>query len=138
MRVVIDTNVFVSAAIRAGPSHRVVQAWLQRNAFEVVVSHTLMAELREVLTTRPRLRRWIDLAIAFDYLTTIETLAGIVADPAAIPATTRDIDDDYLVALARLYDVDYIVSGDKDLLAWLDQEPPVISPADFEQIISTW
>ena len=91
----IDTNVFVSAAIRTGPSHRVVQAWLQRNAFGVVVSHTLMA------------------------------------------GTTRDVDEDYFVAIARQYDVDYIVSGDKDLLAWLDQQPPVISPAEFEQIIST-
>jgi putative PIN family toxin of toxin-antitoxin system len=137
VRVVIDTNVFVSAAIRTGPSHRVVQAWLQRNAFEVVVSHILMAEVREVLTTRPRLRRWIDLATAIDYLTTIETLADIVADPATIPATTRDVDDDYLVAIARHYDADYIVSGDKDLLAWPDQQPPAISPADFEEIIST-
>ena len=83
------------------------------------------------------MRRWIDLATAIAYLTTIETLADVVADPASVPATTRDIDDDYIVALARHYEVDYIVSGDKDLLAWPDQQPPVISPADFEQIIST-
>jgi predicted nucleic acid-binding protein len=61
----------------------------------------------------------------------------VVTDPASIPPTTRDVDDDYLVALARQYDADYIVSGDKDMLAWPDQRPPVISPADFEQIITT-
>ncbi len=77
-----------------------MQAWLQRNAFEVVVSHTLVAELREVLTTRPRLRRWIDLPTANDFLAAVETLADVVADPASIPPTTRDVDDDHLAAIA--------------------------------------
>lgn len=74
MRVVIDANVFVSAAIRTGPSHRIVQAWLQRNAFDVVISRLLVAEVRDVLTGRPRLRRWIDLATAQNFLDTIEAL----------------------------------------------------------------
>ena len=37
MKVVVDANVFVSAAIRTGPPHRIVQAWLERRDFDVVI-----------------------------------------------------------------------------------------------------
>ena len=47
-----------------------------------------------------------------------------------------DADDDYLVALARQHDADYIVTGDKDLLEWDDQVPPAITPAAFEDLLS--
>lgn len=58
MRVVLDANVWVSAAIRTGPAHRIVLAWLAGSAsFDVVMCPALIAEVEEVLTQRPRLRR---------------------------------------------------------------------------------
>jgi predicted nucleic acid-binding protein len=58
--VVIDANVFVSAAIQRGASHRIVSAWLSGGAdFEIIMCPALLGEIRDVLTTRPRLRKWI-------------------------------------------------------------------------------
>jgi predicted nucleic acid-binding protein len=58
--VVIDANVFVSTAIQRGASHRVIEVWLSGRAhFEVVMCPQLLGEIREVLTNRPRLRKWI-------------------------------------------------------------------------------
>ena len=59
------------------------------------------------------------------------------SDPgrAVIDTATRDVDDDYLVALARSYGADYIVTGDNDLLDWGEQQPPVITPAAFEELL---
>jgi putative PIN family toxin of toxin-antitoxin system len=91
----------------------------------------LLAEITDVLTERPRLRKWIDLTVAKEYINTISTLA----DPAPIGAATRDVDDDYLVAMAREHSADFIVTGDKDLLEWEDQTPPVITPAGFEALL---
>ncbi|HUP75176.1 MAG TPA: putative toxin-antitoxin system toxin component, PIN family [Acidimicrobiales bacterium] len=136
MRVVVDANVFVSAAIRNGPAHRVVMAWLEREAFELVICPALLDEVREVLTQRPRLRRWIDVDTAEAYLATIEFAADVVADPVDLEARTRDVDDDYLVALALEHSADFIVSGDKDLIEWTEQRPPVITPAQFEDLLS--
>ncbi len=135
MKVVLDANIFVSAAIQKGTSHRIVQAWLAGADFEVVICHSLLAEIRDVLLRRPRLRRWIDLETAQIYITTIETLADVLSDPETGEAITRDADDDYLVALARRELADYIVTGDKDLLDWEAQSPPVISPATFEKLM---
>lgn len=135
MRVVLDANVFVSGAIQKGPSFRIVQRWLSGAEFEVIMCPELLAEITDVLTERPRLRKWIDLGVAEDYIRTISKLVDLVADPAPIQAATRDVDDDYLVALAREHDVDFIVTGDKDLLEWEDQTPSAITPAAFEELL---
>jgi predicted nucleic acid-binding protein len=51
VRVVIDANVWVSAAIRTGPAHRIMQRWLAgAGDFEVIICHTLIAEVEDVLT----------------------------------------------------------------------------------------
>ena len=134
MRIIVDANVLVSAAIRTGPSHRIVQAWLREGAFEVVACPQLLAEVRDVLTQRPRLRRWIDLEAAEDFLATLETYATIVPDPAEVPAETRDPEDDYLIAVARAHGIDHIVTGDQDLLAWDGPHGFVITPAQFEAL----
>lgn len=41
-----------------------------------------------------------------------------------------------LVALARAHDANFIVTGDKDLLEWEVQQPPVITPAAFETMLT--
>ena len=61
MRVVLDANVLISAAISHGPSHRIVHAWLTDEPFELVICYRLIEEVRSVLTERPRLRKWIRL-----------------------------------------------------------------------------
>ena len=138
MLVVLDANVFVSAAIQRGASYRIVQVWLTGTAsFEVVMCPALLAEIRDVLTTRPRLRKWISLETASLFVGTIGTLVDLVDDPAQIDTATRDSDDDYLIALARENGAELIVSGDKDLLDWESQRPPVITPSEFEQRIRT-
>jgi putative PIN family toxin of toxin-antitoxin system len=85
-------------------------------SFEVVMCPALLDEIREVLTDRPRLRKWISLETATLFTDTIGTLVDLVDNPEQIDTETRDPDDDYLIALARANDVEFIVSGDKDLL----------------------
>ena len=135
MRVVLDANVFVSAAINDGPPHRIVQRWLEHGDFEVVMCPELLAEITVVLTERPRLRRWIDLDAADRYVDVIRTMVDLLPDPAGIVAATRDLRDDYLVALARENQADLIVTGDKDLLEWHEQQPPVVPPTSFVGIL---
>jgi putative PIN family toxin of toxin-antitoxin system len=126
--VVLDANVFVSAAIQRGASYRIVQSWLAGGAsFEVVMCPALLDEIREVLTDRPRLRKWISLETATLFTDTIGTLVDLVDNPEQIDTETRDPDDDYLIALARA----------KDLLEWEPQRPPVITPSEFEQRFGT-
>lgn len=135
IRVVLDANVFVSAAIQRGASYRIVQRWLAGDAFDLVVSKGVLAEVEDVLT-RPRLTKRIAVDDALAYVRAIRTLADVVEDAVVIASLTRDPDDDYLVALAREHAADVIVSGDKDLLEWEEQHPPVVTPSTFEHMLT--
>lgn len=133
VRVVIDANVFVSAAIGRGASTRLIELWMSGGAsFEVIVCPRLIGEIRDVLD-RPRLRKRISVDDAREFVETISALPNQVADPSDIEVATRDADDDYLVALAREHEAAWIVTGDDDLLDWEDQKPRTIAPVEFEQ-----
>jgi len=135
VKVVLDANVLVSAAIATGPC-RLVARWLDRGDLEVVICPALLAEVEDVLG-RPRLRKRVDPGLAQLYMDTVRRIANVVADPTSVVAETRDRDDDYLVALGREHGVDWIVTGDKDLLEWEAQTPPVMTPAAFERMLDS-
>jgi predicted nucleic acid-binding protein len=97
MRVLLDANALISAAISEGPSHRIVQGWLQDQTFEVVICDRLLGEVRVVLAERPRLRRCISLKDAERHLATLATVADVWPDRALGRALTRDPDDDYVI-----------------------------------------
>ncbi len=133
VRVVIDANVFVSAAIGRGPSTRLIEQWMSgRASFEVIVCPRLIGEISDVLD-RPRLRKRISADDAREFVEMISILPNQVPDPSEIAVATRDADDDYLVALAQELDASLIVTGDDDLLDWDEQQPPTIAPAAFEK-----
>jgi len=99
-------------------------------------SKMLLDEVRSVLTERPRLRKWISLEAATLYVGTLATVSDVQPNPASGPELTRDPDNDYVIYLARAYEVGFVVSGDADLLEWDEQNPPVIPPAEFEVRLS--
>jgi len=134
VKVVIDANVLVSAAIGTGPSQRVVAVAMSSPRLTAVVCPTLLAEVDNVLS-RPRLQERLPEEARSVYLRDLASFLDVVPDPAVVPATTRDPEDDYLVALARENGVDWIVSGDKDLLEWEEQRPPVLPPAAFGALL---
>lgn len=135
MRAVLDANVLISAALTSGTPHRIMLAWLEREAFELIICHSLLEEVATVLTERDHLRRWISIEDARLYVERISTTADLREDPPAGPSLTRDPDDDFVIHLARASKADVIVSGDSDLLDWSEQEPPVVTPARFEQML---
>ncbi|MCP4966483.1 MAG: putative toxin-antitoxin system toxin component, PIN family [bacterium] len=126
----------MSAAISVGPSHRIVSAAFIAEGVTAIVCPALLAEVSSVLN-RPRIQKRLlaDRAVAF--LDDLVTLLDVVADPSSVEPETRDPKDDYLVALAAEHGVDFIVSGDKDLLEWEGQSPPVMAPAAFWNLLES-
>jgi uncharacterized protein len=135
VRAVLDPNVLVSAAIsKAGPPRWILAAWTE-GRFELIASPALLEELRDVLV-RTRFRRWIAEATANDFVDGLAQEALILDDPPALRTRiSSDPDDDYLIALARAADVDYLVSGDRHLLDLADPEPPVLTPRQFLDLL---
>lgn len=114
MRVVLDPNVLVSAAVASGISAQLLERWLIDRPFEVVVCPALIGELGDVLT-RDRFRRWMSTDEAERFVTRLESEAEPWDDPVDVPAVTADPEDDYLVAFYRDWNADLLVSGESDL-----------------------
>lgn len=118
IRVVLDANVLVSAALArdpAAPSVRAFDALLDER-IEVVACPALLGEVASVLG-RDRLRRYLSIDEARRFVADLAAVMTLAADPPPPhPAVCRDPDDDYLVALARAAVVDALVTGDRDLL----------------------
>lgn len=129
MRVVVDPNVLVAAAITEGVSARLLDHWLTTRSFEIVACPMLVAELSDVLG-RDKFRRWITEQAAALLVERIEHEAESWRDPVEIPASTPDPKDDYLVALYREADADALVTGDADF-AGVAGELVVMTPAEM-------
>ncbi len=133
-RVVIDTNVWLSAAISPnGAPAQVVDRLLALCL--PVFSVATFAEL-EARIWKPKFDRYISRAMRTDILHDARTQARWVAVPASIGERRccRDPDDDKFIHLAIAAQPAWLVTGDQDLLV-LAQEMAVdgvtiVSPAN--------
>ncbi len=91
MRIVLDTNVLVSALIAGdGPPGRVLAA-IRRERLTLVTSEAQLAELRAVLT-RDRLRPYLRSEDAEDLMRNLEAIGEVAADLPDVNASP-DPDD---------------------------------------------
>ena len=129
MRAVVDVNVLISGALSAkGPSAEILRA-SHDGQFELVISEMLLAELARTLAY-PKLRKRIPPETATAFANWIRDHGDLAEDPAgAPPVSSRDPDDNYLLALA-INRRAYLVSGDQDLLV-LSVDLPILTPAQF-------
>lgn len=133
IRVVLDANVLVSAALARDPAAPSVRAFdaLLDGRIEAVGCPALLGEVAAVLG-RYRLRRYLSIEEARRFVGDLAGVMTLVADPPLPhPAVCRDPDDDYLVALARAARVDALVTGDRDLLELVDAGVAVITPREL-------
>jgi uncharacterized protein len=132
LRVVLDVNVLVSALLsRVGAPGRLIALWLE-GAFELVVSEELLAELGRALAY-PKLREHISREDAADFIALLRATASMVADAERPDHISRDVGDDYLVALAK-ESLSVLVSGDRDLLVLAPELPIQDAGAFLEQL----
>lgn len=129
--VVFDTNVVVSALIfSAGQLSWLRQAW-RLGTIVPLLSEATVRELMAVLAY-PKFRLTADdiEALLADYLP-----YGRSVHPVSVPANAprcRDADDQLFVDLVLAGKADFLVTGDKDLLALEGQLPcAVVTPTVF-------
>ena len=128
IRVVVDANVLVSGlAYPKGVPGQVVNAWLS-GSLAVVLSHYILDEVVRVLPRVPANRRTPEEIrdIAEGFL----SLAQMVVPDAKIEPDLRDPKDQQILGTLRASQADYLITGDKDLLA-LAEKYPIVTPAAF-------
>jgi putative PIN family toxin of toxin-antitoxin system len=129
LRIVIDTNVYVSRLLReqSTPGQAVKRAW---NEALTLVSTATLDELRAVLL-RPKLAPYIQPGSREPYLVQVSEIAELISISHTIHAC-RDSKDDKFLEVAVDGRADLIVTGDRDLL---DLHPfrgiAILTPAEY-------
>ena len=111
-RVVVDTNVLVSALIVGGKPRRLVLRLLDEHT--VILSRQMLAELAEVLT---RDKFMVTSSQVDRFLSGLVRKSRIVSAGSCFKVISEDPDDDEVLNTAYSGKADYIVTGDKHLLA---------------------
>lgn len=127
MRVVLDTNVLVSGiAYPQSVPGRIVRVWRQ-GGLDVVLSRYILDEMSRVLPRLTRIRLSLD--EIRDLTDSFMFLADIVEPDGEQDGGLRDAADQVLATL-RASRADYLITGDKDLLA-LAEKYSIVTPAGF-------
>jgi uncharacterized protein len=120
MRLILDTNILLSALLSPlGAPGKLLDAW-ERKVFTLVACDTLVEELRDVAGRpffRARLRASAAELLAAglrDFSFFVE--ARLYENPPTGPVAP-DPKDSYLLALAEASQAEFLVTGDKELLA---------------------
>lgn len=137
LRAVLDTNVLISGLVaEKGAPCQILDAWLEGH-YTLVTSFYLVEELIHVLSY-PRIAKRLSLTKGEMATILAALLSKAVVTPGCLqlPGVTRDPKDDAIVACAREGEVDYIVSGDQDLLVLGEYEGiQVATPRQFVEIL---
>lgn len=138
LRAVLDANVYASALVKPdGPPGRILHRLLADRAFEVVLSASILLELRRCLGYA-RLRKHISLSDAeIDrWLLALELIAETVTPRRDVRAVPDDPEDDHIVAAAIEGRSDFIVTGDRHILALGEYEGVrIVTPAAFLKVL---
>jgi len=115
MRVILDTNILLSALLSPhGAPAKLVDAW-ERKVFTLVTCDEIIAELREV-AQRPFFRAKLR-ASAVEMLSTGLQDFSLYWRDLPPGSVAPDPKDSFLLALAQASQADFLVTGDKRLLA---------------------
>ena len=132
MRIVIDSNVWISALVFGGKP-RLIFEHAVANGWTIVASEEIFTEVRRVLSVK-----FIDFVDDFEGFQAILRAQIDKVQLGGIRITvSRDEDDNRVIETALSGDASYIVTGDKDLLMLLKYEDiAILKPADFLEVIT--
>jgi putative PIN family toxin of toxin-antitoxin system len=128
VKVVLDTNVFVSGIFFGGPPHKILEAW-RDGKIQFLLSPAIMDEYQRVLR---------ELAVQFPEIK-VEALidfmivhSEIILPPSLPPIIQEDPSDDKFLECAVAGGATCIVTGDKHLLKLLKfRGISVLKPREF-------
>jgi len=133
MRVVFDTNVWVSAALGSSSCREAFD--LARSKGKLIRSEETFTEL--VLTLeKPRLQKYLSHQDKIDFIANYLLITERVEVITERLLVCRDPKDNMLLELAISCRADFIISGDRDLLSLSSfRGVPIVSPANYLRII---
>ena len=135
-RAVLDANVIVGAFPSAhGPLAGVLAAW-RNHQFTLVSSEQILAEVERAWQSR-YWRQWVSPDVVKRSLELLRIFADVVPITAPVSGVASHPEDDLILATAASGAADYLVTGDRQLLALgTFYEVRIVSARQFLDILA--
>lgn len=131
MKVVIDTNIFVSGIFWSGTPHDLLKLWIA-GTFQIIFTQETLNECFRVLKEIGKNK---DSSLADEWILFIAKKCLIV-EKSCNYKICRDKDDDQFINCAISGKADFIISGDKDLTDLVEVRGiNIIKPKQFYDMI---
>jgi uncharacterized protein len=132
VRLVLDTNVVVSALLWRGTPFRLLEAVRLGERDHLFASPALLEELGDVLTRPAQAGRLARIGMTPHEALAVYIDAIELVRPLQVPRVIEaDPNDDHVLAAAAAAEADVLVSGDRHLLELgLHQGIPILAPAE--------
>lgn len=140
-RVLYDANIFISYLIRPSGTTAINQVMdlCFSGRVQLVVASELLDEIAQSSATKPYLVDRIEPKAGEQLIVVLNDLAEMVSvNRSAKVSQLRDLDDTYLLWAAEVGDVDFLVTGDRDLLDIRDgiPRPLIVTAAELLAILA--
>jgi putative PIN family toxin of toxin-antitoxin system len=132
VRLVIDTNILVSAALKPDGLQRTVFVLAITKPARLYITETVLAEYREVLS-RPELK--IRKGLREQLLQLVKNHARLVR-PAHALRVAKDLGDDKFLECADAARADYLVTGNQRHFPKFWKKTKVITSREFISIVA--
>ena len=132
IKVVIDTNVYISAIFWNGNPRKIIE--LGRDGkIKIYTSKDIIGEISDVLIRKFKLESYDVERILLDF----SSFSILVKPIQSLKIIKQDPDDDKFIECAISCDADYIISGDRHLVNLKEYRGiKIVNPLDFLLIIN--
>jgi len=128
MKIVLDTNVFISSFFWGGNPRKLLTRVIDGKD-SLFVSDEVLREVFSVMS-RPKFN--VPSQQVAHFINSIQEVSFRVVPIGIVQGVCRDSDDDKILECAVLGNVDFIVSGDKDLLSLKEfRGIPIVTASEY-------
>ena len=134
MKIVIDTNIFISSFFWGGNPKEVFER-VVNGLDELIITDEILHEIAVVMSSS---KFSLEKSEIDDYVKIIERFSRKIKSVNKLVFSSRDPDDDKILKCAISGDVDFIITGDKDLLVIKEYETiKIMKPKDYLELLTS-
>ncbi len=130
-KIIIDTNVFVSALIQRGYSYLIINELFVEQRIQLCVSDDILAEYFEVLS-RPKFSKFQEFFVNAEILISQINLKAIKYVPTIKLELINDLDDNKFLELADECSADFLITGNtNDFTFPFYKQTKILTPREY-------
>ncbi|MBS3066630.1 putative toxin-antitoxin system toxin component, PIN family [Candidatus Pacearchaeota archaeon] len=136
MKLVLDTNVWLSGIFWEGEASKIIEKAEKKN-IQILISENILSEIVDVLNKESKFQKYIlNLKLSIEeILRVVLSISNLIETKAKLDIIKADPKDNIILEAALDGKVDYIVSYDSHLLNMIEfRGIKIISPGEFLKI----